>query len=50
MSKKRTKKKDEINPSKPKEKISVTVMDVYNYLPKTYCKERGEQTCMAFAR
>ena len=42
-------KKDEIDLSKPKEKISVTVMDVYNYLPKTNCKECGEQTCMAFA-
>ena len=43
------KKKDEIDLSKPKEKISVTAMDVYNYLPKTNCKECGEQTCMAFA-
>jgi len=37
-------KKDEIDLSKPKEKITVTVMDVYNYLPKTNCKECGEQT------
>jgi len=43
------KRKDEIDLSKPKEKISVTAMDVYNYLPKTNCRECGEQTCMAFA-
>lgn len=43
------KKKSEIDLSKPKEKISITAMDVYNYLPKTNCKECEEQTCMAFA-
>ncbi|RLI76429.1 Fe-S protein [Archaeoglobales archaeon] len=43
------KEKDKIDVSKPKEKITVSVMDVYNYLPKTNCKECGEQTCMAFA-
>ncbi len=43
------KKKDEIDISKPKEKISITAMDVYNNLPKMNCKECGEQTCMAFA-
>lgn len=42
-------KKDVIDLSKPKEKIRVTAMDVYNYLPKTNCKECGESTCMAFA-
>lgn len=41
--------KDEIDLSKPREKVTVSVMDVYNYLPKTNCKECGEQTCMAFA-
>ncbi len=41
--------KDEIDLSKPKEKVTVSVMDVYNYLPKTNCKECGEQTCMDLA-
>ncbi len=41
--------KDEIDLSKPREKISVSAMDVYNYLPKTNCGECGEATCMAFA-
>ena len=41
--------KDEIDISKPAGKVVVSAMDVYNYLPRTNCRECGEQTCMAFA-
>ena len=41
--------KEKTDVSKPKNKITVNAMEVYNYLPKTNCKECGEQTCMAFA-
>ena len=42
-------KRNEIDITKPLQKILVGALDVYKYLPKTNCKECGEQTCMAFA-
>ncbi len=42
-------KRDQIDLSKQPEKTVLTPIDVYNYLPKTNCKECGESTCMAFA-
>uniref|UniRef100_A0A7C4S5J0 Fe-S protein n=1 Tax=Geoglobus ahangari TaxID=113653 RepID=A0A7C4S5J0_9EURY len=42
-------KRNEIDITKPLQKIFVGALDVYKYLPKTNCKECGEQTCMAFA-
>ena len=42
-------KKNEIDISKTLQKRFVSVMDVYNYLPKTNEKVCGEQTCMVFA-
>lgn len=42
-------KRDQIDITKPMEKVEVNVLDVYSYLPKTNCRECGEQTCMAFA-
>ncbi len=42
-------KRNEIDISKPLQKTFVGALDVYKYLPKTNCKECGEQSCMAFA-
>lgn len=42
-------KRNQIDLTKPIEKTFINALDVYNYLPKTNCKECGEQTCMAFA-
>ncbi len=41
-------KRDQIDLSKPRERVSISPMEIYSYLPKTNCKECGEQTCMAF--
>ena len=41
--------REQIDISKPIKRTVVNALDVYNYLPKTNCKECGEQTCMAFA-
>ncbi len=41
-------KREQIDISKPV-KRAVSPLDVYSYLPKTNCRECGEQTCMAFA-
>jgi len=30
-------------------KIEISVLDVYNYLPKTNCRDCGCESCMAFA-
>lgn len=40
-------KRDRIQLSVPKMEISV--LDAYNYLPKTNCKDCGCESCMAFA-
>jgi len=42
-------KREQIDITKPIKRTVVNALDVYNYLPKTNCKECGEQTCMAFA-
>jgi len=42
-------KREQIDISKPIKRTVVSVLDVYNYLLKTNCKECGEQTCMALA-
>lgn len=42
-------KRGEIDISKPLQKTFVGALDVYKYLPKTNCRECGEQSCMAFA-
>ncbi|MCQ1534443.1 ArsR family transcriptional regulator [Methanosarcina sp. KYL-1] len=33
----------------PREKVRVEPMEIYKYLPKTDCKECGEQSCYTFA-
>ncbi len=33
----------------PREKVRVEPMEIYNYLPKTDCKDCGEQSCYTFA-
>ena len=33
----------------PREKVRVEAMEIYNYLPKTDCKDCGEQSCYTFA-
>lgn len=40
--------KDTIKPSY-EEKIKVTALQIYGWLPKTNCKSCGEETCLAFA-
>ena len=40
--------RDSIKPSY-EEKIKVTALQIYGWLPKTNCKACGEATCLAFA-
>lgn len=40
--------KDKIKPSY-EEKVKVTALQIYGWLPKTNCKACGEATCLAFA-
>ncbi len=39
----------EIDLSEVKERIQLSPLDLYTYLPKTNCGKCGEKTCMAFA-
>jgi ArsR family metal-binding transcriptional regulator len=40
--------RDTITPSY-EEKVKVTALQIYGWLPKTNCKACGEATCLAFA-
>ncbi|MCM8771448.1 MAG: Fe-S cluster protein, partial [Candidatus Omnitrophica bacterium] len=40
--------RDKIKPNY-EEKIKVTALQIYGWLPKTNCKACGEATCLAFA-
>ncbi|MCM8801597.1 MAG: hypothetical protein NC912_06365 [Candidatus Omnitrophica bacterium] len=40
--------KDKIKPNY-EEKVKVTALEIYGWLPKTNCKACGESTCLAFA-
>ena len=42
------KNRDDIQPNY-KEKVKVTALQIYGWLPKTNCKACGEATCLAFA-